>query len=43
MLKNLDRKRRMCYSEKHKKRKNGYVVHRPGWSVRPAIWIDLSV
>lgn len=21
----------------------GYVVHRGGWSVRPAIWIDLSV
>ena len=21
----------------------GYVVHRPGWSVRPAIWIDLNV
>lgn len=21
----------------------GYVVHRPGWSVRPAMWIDLEV
>lgn len=21
----------------------GYIVHRPGWAVRPAIWIDLSV
>lgn len=21
----------------------GYVVHRPGWAIRPAIWIDLSV
>lgn len=21
----------------------GYVVHRPGWAIRPAVWIDLSV
>lgn len=21
----------------------GYIVHRPGWAVRPAIWIDLGV
>lgn len=21
----------------------GYIVHRPGWAIRPAIWIDLSV
>lgn len=21
----------------------GYIVHRPGWSVRPALWVDLRV